>query len=328
MAFVDYLSCLPHDLQDVEGLIDEAEVGRRGEKTTFVEVAGDVSTEDIKAAIDQYVDEVGASEEITVPPFNMKSLGATIEYNEFDYSRTRLLQRIERKAALDFRIEDGKVTVRLPATEKGQSIVNNLIDKLEKNKKTSLSQNRIAISGFPAEFRTKFFLDLLSGIEGYKTETVTSIKVSSPDIAQEEIDDIGEENEAQDDLENELLGIVRSVALSGENLVSSEQYRQLREKNFYITAITWRSVQQVPPHDLVQFEAAFEQQEQGTGFKYIVRYARLNTLGRYPKTFKVVPDTRRHELFRLIEHSARVSQQKQEEEISARREHRDASSLV
>ncbi|WP_454068076.1 hypothetical protein [Brucella anthropi] len=273
-AIVDYLSCLPHDLQDVEGLIDEAEVGRRGEKTTFVEVAGDVSTEDIKAAIDQYVDEVGASEEITVPPFNMKSLGATIEYNEFDYSRTRLLQRIERKAALDFRIEDGKVTVRLPATEKGQSIVNNLIDKLEKNKKTSLSQNRIAISGFPAEFRTKFFLDLLSGIEGYKTETVTSIKVSSPDIAQEEIDDIGEENEAQDDLENELLGIVRSVALSGENLVSSEQYRQLREKNFYITAITWRSVQQVPPHDLVQFEAAFEQQEQGTGFKYIVRYAR------------------------------------------------------
>lgn len=172
-AIVDYLSCLPHDLQDVEGLIDEAEVGRRGEKTTFVEVAGDVSTEDIKAAIDQYVDEVGASEEITVPPFNMKSLGATIEYNEFDYSRTRLLQRIERKAALDFRIEDGKVTVRLPATEKGQSIVNNLIDKLEKNKKTSLSQNRIAISGFPAEFRTKFFLDLLSGIEGYKTETVT-----------------------------------------------------------------------------------------------------------------------------------------------------------
>jgi len=99
-AIVDYLSCLPHDLQDVEGLIDEAEVGRRGEKTTFVEVAGDVSTEDIKAAIDQYVDEVGASEEITVPPFNMKSLGATIEYNEFDYSRTRLLQRIERKAAL------------------------------------------------------------------------------------------------------------------------------------------------------------------------------------------------------------------------------------
>ncbi|NKC47925.1 hypothetical protein HED54_03725 [Ochrobactrum anthropi ATCC 49188] len=90
--------------------------------------------------------------------------------------------------------------------------------------------------------------------------------------------------------------------------MSSEQYRQLREKTFTSPQLLGDQYSK-SPHDLVQFEAAFEQQEQGTGFKYIVRYARLNTLGRYPKTFKVVPDTRRHELFRLIEHSARVSQQ-------------------
>jgi len=298
---VDYLATLPHDFFDVEGLLEQAGPSKRAERTTFIEFSGDVTSEDIADALLEYQEDFESHEDTTIHPPRPHAVTANVKYSEFDYSRTALLQRHEKDADLEFRIEEKRVTVRMPATDKGHEIVAAIIERIERKKKTVFQRDEISVADLSVENRTIFFMNLMRGIGNHRVEMVVNIKVSAGGAAQ----DLDEGDEEGEDAREELLGVVRSVALSGENLLASPHYQQLRDGGFFVTSMTWRAIQEAVPNDKISFEVSFDNQEEGTGFKYLVRYAQQKSDGDYSVNYKAVPPARKKELCGLIENAAR-----------------------
>lgn len=303
----DYLSSLPHDFQDLAGLIEKGEAGTRNERTTFIALdAGDVNEADIRTALGNYKTSVGASERVTVPPAGAGVVFANIEYSEFDYSKTHLLQRQNKNAAIEFRIEDSKVKIRLPSTERAHEIVAAVVTELERNKRSTFAKKEISVSHLNAELRSRFFLFLLRNMSGYRADTVTRLKVASSDPI-EDINDADEADGGVDAVSAEMLHLVENVALSGENLLASPQYNQLAESGFFITSMTWRASQLEAPYDKVQFDVSFEDGRGGTGFRYLARVAHRSTRDTYPQSFRLPTEARKKELFETIEATANMA---------------------
>lgn len=301
-ALADYLSGLPHDWEGIENLLRHSESGTRGERATSTVIKSPIAMDEVRAVLREYSDDARGMDRMTMPPAGAKVINANLEYSEFDLSRTRLLQRQQKSAAFEVRFDDDEITIRYPATEKGREVVSDLIDRLERRQKCTLPKDEITISDLSIANRSQFFLELLSKMDGYNTETVTRLRVS---VAPEPTG-LGEpDDDLVDDASDELLHLVEQVALKGENLLASPEYRQLRDSGFFITSLTWVAIQTKQPFDRVQFDASFEDGRSGTGFRYIARFARRSKSDRYPQNFKVPPDPMKKLFMGSIEETAR-----------------------
>jgi hypothetical protein len=300
----EYLSTLNHDHDDVVGLIAHGEMGSRNEKTTFVAFDADIELKDVHRAFDQYQESVKASERLNTVTWVGGTLTSNIEYEEFDHSRTRLFQRQQKSAELEVTVEGGQVRMRLPSTEKAKKIAARVIDLIEREKKATYRQQEVSVTDLPPELRSRFFLRLMTTMSGYRPETVTRLKVTSSSRDEEDDDDTLD-GESTDSASTKMLHLVENVALKGENLLASPQYRQLAESGFFITSMTWRAEQTADPRDRVQFDVSFEDGKAGFGFRYLVRIAELSRRGAYPQQFKAPSDTKKKQLFDLIETTAR-----------------------
>lgn len=96
-----------------------------------------------------------------------------------------------------------------------------------------------------------------------------NLKVSSLECRDDE-DVLDLDEDLEDDASKEMFAaVVHSMALSGQNLVQSQEYKDLTSRGFFITSITWRSEYEREPNDIVQFDAGFEdrKQEQASSIK-------------------------------------------------------------
>ncbi|NTH64411.1 hypothetical protein G6L33_11165 [Agrobacterium rhizogenes] len=293
-----YLSGLTHDLNDVEGLIKQGESGTRGEKTTFLTIGAEIDAASIRRAVNEYAKAAG-TEIVAQPVSGATKVTTSIQYDEFDYSRTNLLQRQTKVADIEFSMNEGQVRVRLPSTDKAKDIVAKIIDLVERDQKTTLPQTQVTVDDLPPEYRTRFFLHLTTKMAGYRTDTVTKLKVAAKNPAPEDDDD-----DAADKAESKMLHLVQNVALTGENLLVSPQYRQLTESGFFVTSMTWRATQLDEPQDRVQFDVSFENGRAGTGFRYLMRIAERSSRHTYPQNFSAPSDGRKRHLFSLVESTA------------------------
>jgi len=154
-----------------------------------------------------------------------------------------------------------------------------------------------------AEQRTTFFTRLISSLPDFPLETVSRLRVAHLTSAQDE-DDIDIEEDVSD-AEEKMLGVVENVALSGENLVASEMYQELKEKGFFITSITWRAKQIVFPYGIIECDAGFEDGQAGKKFRYSIHGALKFKSGKYTKNIRPVEDAEKADLLAMIERTAR-----------------------
>lgn len=303
----DALSLLPFTLNELVDLMDRRETSRRNEKTTTITLDATLEVDDIKAAIKEYQDEVGPTEKVDSHLKGANEVVLNVEYDEMDYSRTRLIQRQRHDATIQFVQQNGKTLVRLPASEKSQRIVENLTSRIESRRKAVVPRETIELDGdFGADERTAFFTRLMSELPGYKLKGVTNLRISPSKRSDTETDDEEElEDDEREAASREMLVIVRSMALTGENLMASEEYQALRKRGFYITAITWRADQTSIPYDSPHLHAEFADGEAGTGFKYSVKGIYRFQEGFYTKTARPADDAERENLYGLLEATAR-----------------------
>lgn len=300
-----FIASLQHDYYDVAGLIQKGEHGRRGERTTSIEIDTELTGAEVKDAVASYQKEVGTVENIVMAPNAGARMRVNVEYEEIDYSRTRLIQRQRRQADIEFTVADGKTLIRFPATEKAREVVESLKDAVESSRKSTFAKEEISLGSLnsPA-LRNDFFMSLIRSFNGYRLRYVSDAKV-----ARWEDKDTDSEAQAGEEEKNEstrdIVSVVNSVTMRGVNIVLTPEYRRLLEQGFFLTAITWRAEQESSPRDLVQFEVIFDDGVAGTGFRYSVRHAPLRSSGRHATTFQAVQDTRRPALFQLIEDGAR-----------------------
>jgi len=302
----DYMSMIPHGFHDVEAIVEKREPSSRREKTTSIHFDSEIAADDIRAAVENYIKSIGPNEEVNHRISKDGGYTMKVEYDEFNHNRTKLLQRERNEAKIDFLVEDGRTVVRLPANDKAKRVVAAIKECVEQRRKAPLNQQKVELSGLSTpELRSKFFTSLISQLPGFKLRNVMNLKVSSLRRGDENDGNLGldidiEENEAG----MEMFAVVHSMALSGQNLVQSKEYKELSQRGFYITHISWKSEQIQNPPNIVRFEAGFEDRQNCIGFRYGVQGEFKYHKGTHRKTMTAVELADRSRYFSLIEKTA------------------------
>lgn len=303
-ALVQYLSLLPHDYHDVCGVLERGEASKRGEKTATVSLNIELTPDELKDVVAEYqkdeIQEVVRSHKKSETEFVMN-----VSYSEFDFSKTKLRQRQFRDAELIFTKVGNRTEVRIPATDRARAMVEKLKDRIEARKKATVQLDEIELTGLTtSEQRTTFFTRLISSLPNFPLETVSRLRVAHSTSEQDD-DDIDMEDEDVSDAEEKMLGIVENVALSGENLVASDMYQELKKKGFFITSITWRAKQNIEPYAIIECDAGFEDRQAGRKFRYSIHGALKHKNGKYTKNIRPVEDGEKADLLAMIERTAR-----------------------
>lgn len=303
-ALVQYLSLLPHDYADVCGILERREASKRGEKTATISLNTELSPDELKGIVSEYqkaeVQEVVRAHKKSESEFVMN-----VTYSEFDYSKTRLLQRQDRDAELVFTKVGGRTEIRIPATDRARAIVDKLRDRIEAHKKAVVQLEEIELTGLTsAEARTTFFTRLISSLPDFPLMTVSRLRVAHSTSEQND-DDFDMDGDDVDEAEEKMLGVVENVALSGENLVASEMYQELKDQGFFITSITWRAKQNVQPYAIIECDAGFEDRQAGKKFRYSIHGALKFKNGVYTKHIRPVSEAEKATLLAMIEKTAR-----------------------
>jgi hypothetical protein len=297
----DNLSMLPHGFHEVTVLIEHGEVITRSEKTTSV-VLPAVEMSEIKDICGLLVASADVGDKVTAFQRGAEAYEVHVGYSEIDYSKTRLIQRRQREANIEFELQAGKTVVRFPATPKANEIVEDLRKRLEISRKKEVPVVRIELTPLQtADARTEFFTKLITSIPEFTVTNVTSIRVESGAVSDAEEEDAEDAN--AEEAKEEMLSAVQNAVLKGQSLLSTEVYQRFRESGFFITSIVW-DAKQSNSLSLFQFEAAFEDAIDGKGFKYNIRGVRRNEGGSLLKTFRPVLGQEKTYLFELIENTA------------------------
>ncbi|MCB8823288.1 hypothetical protein [Microvirga rosea] len=297
------IALLPHDYLSVKKLIERREHQSRNEKRTYLDIPVALTNEEITEIVRNYKNEVQGEEDVTIQRRRAQDVYVNVAYDEVDYSKTRLIQRQRRDAGIEFVIGEGKTTIRMPATEKARSIVNKICHQASRLKLQDLRSHEISLEALSADQRTTFFVNLMRSISGYQLQTVVTIKCASEDDSiEDDFDDIDLETERS--VESDIVIKINSVALSGMNLLQSEEYQTLKRNGFFITAVTWRALQKGKPNDLLQFDVSFEEPRQGKGFKFGVRIARRLADGSLTTDFKPLEAHRQPPMWTLVENTS------------------------
>lgn len=301
---VERISMLTHDYADVCGLLERRETQRRGEKTSTIAIDTALTPDELKEIIDEY-QQTQTGEKVTHYKKSPDEFVMNVTYFDPDYSKTRLLQWQELNATIEFVKKDDRTELRLPATDKARAIVENIKIRVESKKKKPVQLEEIELTNLTApEDRTTFFTKLISSLPHFPLENVSRLRVAhSKSIDQGE--DLDIEDDEIEEAAEKMLGIVENVALSGENLVASEMYQELKQKGFYITSITWRARQDVDPYSKVEFDAGFEDRQAAKRFRYSVHGALRFKNGKYTKNLRHVEDAEKAVLLGMIEETAR-----------------------
>jgi hypothetical protein len=300
----DRLSMLIFGCHELHGIQAAFETAGRAEKTTSFRLNTPLTQGDIKAIADDYREAVGNEEKVVTHPIGSKGFAVDLTYTEIDFSKTRLRQRQTREARIEFKIESDHTIVTLPANDKAREAVEQLRDRLYAKKQANIGLEEIDFSKIAEpRLRTTFFTRLISSLSGLTLQDVMRIKENRPEKSTPLPDDEDTEEET-DETSEEMLGIVKAIALHGQSLLSSPEYQAFHKRGFFITSITWSARKATSPYEIVEFEAGFEDPTAGTGFKYSVRGWYTQRQGDYTKNIKPVPPDDKNALLSIIEQVA------------------------
>ena len=305
VALADKLSLMVFGSHEIRAIQAEFEKAGRGEKTTSFRLNTELSIGEIKQIADEYKEAVGDEEKVITYGVGSNICAVDLKYTETDFSKTRLRQRQSKEAHLEFKVEKGHTIVTLPATEKARTAAVALSERLYAKKQMNIDLEKVDLSNIDdANLRTAFFTRLISRLPSCKLQNVTRVKV---DLASKTDDDLnGEDTEdgSNEEASQQMLCVVRAVALDGQSLLSSSEYQTLHKNGFFITSITWSSKRTESPYQIVEFDAGFDDPALGTGFKYSVRGWATQRDGEYTKSFKPIPPDDKKMFLGLIENTA------------------------
>ncbi|WP_156386722.1 hypothetical protein [Aureimonas sp. Leaf454] len=217
---IEYMSLLIYDYDGVLDILERRESSRRSEKNTSITIPIELTASEIKEFVSSFNDKNRGVENMTLHG-GAKTSTINPEYTDYDFSKTRLAQKTPRNASLVLEVGEGKTVIRLPSTEKSRSVVTGLHSRIESIKKKELPLDEVSLSLLAtADERSTFFTKLISEMDKFVLEGVTSLKVAAWPSSLGALSDDGDDEELGE-AAAEMMAVVRSVAISGENLVAS-----------------------------------------------------------------------------------------------------------
>ncbi len=307
MKLCSEISLLNFGFNDVAQIQAEFEKSAKSEKKTFKNLKTTLTLDEFRLIADQYQSQA----EMEGDTVSSRNVGETqfainVEYEEIDFSKTRLRQRQRRKASIEFRVRDGETVISYPANDKVRNIVEGLIQRVREQKKEPINVEEVDLSWISNfELRTKFFQELIKRVPGFTLKDVTHVHVDFGDQNSDDADLLEDVEDERKSVEEKITWVVRDIAIHGESLHLSEEYQRLKDKGFFVTSIQWSGSRIASPHEVVQFDAGFDDPAAGVGYRYGVRTWRLPLeSGQYAKSWTTVPADEKVRLSGLLQQAS------------------------
>lgn len=293
----DQISMWTLDLEDLNWLLDKTARADRTERYTSATVPGKFSDAEVRKAIET-LNKSTAGPQLDSLTFSKSADGPfqlAATYSELDPAKTRLRQKRTRDGSIRLEMGPHGLSMRHEANERMSAVAEELMKALAAGKKEPVEARKIDLSHLPSgESRTAFFLSLIRGVGGMKLSDVSKVQVErsmlgagagedSPaqtsglfesedadiDVEDADVDHDAADPEEKADLEfvgNE----VRGAILRGVSLLTSPEFQMLK-KHFFLYGMEWTSEEDSEKGKIVQFEAAFENSQECSGFRYKVK---------------------------------------------------------
>jgi hypothetical protein len=275
-----------------------------------IEGTAAITIDQALSAADKLKSERGGrhNEVYTLSKSSDKSMVMAVEFSEPDYSKTRLRQHQEHTIHFTIDQTDSGLQVRHSSGAKGSEIAARLQKLLAAEDTPPLTRREIVLSGLSSERRSRFFVELARGIQGYKLIDQNGLRVDRPESTDEDDDD---DDDAADDNkkvtagEKAMQGLVKRAVLQGSALLSSAEYQEYKSKGYSMSKLDWVAESDNEKAGWVEFMAEFQNGPEGTGFKYGVlgKWDRKDD-GARTKTRRAVTPQEKEQLLRLMEDGA------------------------
>lgn len=232
------IASIPFDHQMLEELNALLKTENRRTNTTSQRLEGKIVPKDIQAALE----ELKLKHPREKIDLNIKSNGKVtlkISYNKMDHSVTRLKQRKPIKAEISIEESaDGNTSLRIPSSERLESIANSLMDILDDRQEQPHKRIDLNLSLLTPEQTNQFFLQLIGSIDGLPLSHTIKVGIQKSNIET----DIELDEEDEDDLSSSMVAQINNATVNGHNPVQSPEIQVLiRNGEYHINSIRWET---------------------------------------------------------------------------------------
>jgi len=321
---IETVASLTHGYNDFEEIYLQLEVAPRPERATHRVLKTPINITKLQDAVKAIrATRQDHHEAINVIVSEGGSTKIKVEYTELDHGKTLLRQRRAKEADIEVYKVGQQIRLRYPANERLESIVNSLVESMQKDEKSPIQQEIIDLTNFDKERRTLFFKSLLSGLDGYEFSDVIKVAVDN-EIADVEFSDAVNEvpdSELDEDQDEEDEGVevaelraevaagvksfLKSAALDGTGVLHSKELQQFLDSGFFISRVIWQVTQKIKNGNKIEIEAMLENPSKGTGFRYSVKgYYPCKKDGSHTLTRRQAGETIKKSVLAVIEDAA------------------------
>ncbi len=293
----EYFSRLPHDYYDHKIISEKLGILPRRERTTSMDLVGNIDPEEVKFALDELKKEIKANGDVAHISREGDSFTLKIQYSLIDYKKTEFAQQQTKNGTIEFiKTVDGYL-INNAQNDFINSIRDDIVTKVDKLIPDNIT--KITVNLFDVvdpKLRTQFFIALSSTLEGFSRRDVSDVYVYKPKLNSD-----GDDELASDDDETH----IEKVLLKGNGITRSSLLVDLVDSDeFYIFKMCWASQRTLGNGDVIKIEALFADPKNCTNFSILVKsvfpYSDGN-LGKKRAPLKTEIDS----ISRLVEKTAR-----------------------
>ncbi len=268
-ALVSYLSRVPLDWKQLQVVAKALETPEREERRGVTRLEQDLSSEQIEQAIERVrTSRAGNREDFKVEKLDGR-LVLKGRYIEIDHSRTKALQREEKEYSVEIDPTSAKPNIQFTHSPKAREFVAALVQQLKPEPESEIEAPIDLGAIKDPALRTDFFLKLRRLMPGFRQIDVLDLRVDHRFEQAADGEDAEDEAESADEqVQEEMRGMVRSAAFQGHGLLTSELYQKLRELGYFVYRMQWSSVEADSSGRLMEFEVGFEDPVRASSFHY------------------------------------------------------------
>ncbi|WBM44745.1 hypothetical protein [Pseudomonas putida] len=296
-VLAEYFSRLTHDYYDHKLISEKIGITPRRERSTNVELRGQLNVDDVRQAIENLKKEVNDSGDVAYVTRDGDDFSLTIQYSRFDYKKSEFAQLVTKDAVIEFNKTESGYSIVSPQNEFANDVRDELVLKISAKAESPIEKFVITLFDKPSpQTRTKFFIDLIENLEGFSKRDVTDVYVYKPKPLDEDREDLADDDD-ETHIEKVLLrgnGVNRSGILT--DLVTSDTY--------FIIKICWTTKRLFGNGDAYKLEASFADPKDCHKFSVLVKAVYPNVDGKFPRS-RAPLKTEINELTKVIEASAK-----------------------
>jgi len=239
---IEYLSYFVYDYYDLNTLIDHITPSYKKEKSKVTQIDTIVDVNDIQKASKDIINNQNNKTMIDVVKDiqNPNKTIVNISWEETDYGKNRLRQKIRKESIVEITEENGITTISKDSNQTVDKVVETIFQKISEKKDVIIKEEKINLYGLTFQQKTQYFTNLINGIDGCRLMDVIKVSVNKED---------------EFDTEEDILNMITKASFKGIGLLNTEEYQKLKDTGYFITSIIWQSVETKKDGDKIEFEA-------------------------------------------------------------------------